>query len=55
MNHLLDLAMAVIISPRQALREITNEEKLKEGFILWIFVVFLLSLSLFLIEQQEGV
>lgn len=50
MNHLLDLAMAVIISPRQALREITNEEKLKEGFILWIFVVFLLSLSLF----QEG-
>lgn len=50
MNHLLDLAMAVIISPRQALREITNEEKLKEGFILWSFVVFLLSLSLF----QEG-
>lgn len=40
MNQLLDLAMALIISPRQALMEITNEEKLKEGFssgYLWCF------------------
>lgn len=50
MNQLLDLAMALIISPRQALMEITNEEKLKEGFFIWIFVVLLMSLSLF----QQG-
>lgn len=47
MNQLLDLAIALIISPRQALMEITNEEKLKEGFFIWIFVVLLMSLSLF--------
>lgn len=52
MNQLLDLAMALIISPRQALMEITNEEKLKEGFFIWIFVVILMSLSLF--QQGPG-
>ena len=52
MNQLLDLAMALIISPRQALMEITNEEKLKEGFFIWILVVLLMSLSLF--QQGPG-
>lgn len=52
MNQLLDLAMALIISPQQALMEITNEEKLKEGFFIWIFVVILMSLSLF--QQGPG-
>lgn len=52
MNQLLDLAMALIIFPRQALMEITNEEKLKEGFFIWIFVVILMSLSLF--QQGPG-
>ncbi|HCW87209.1 MAG TPA: hypothetical protein DGT53_04015 [Dialister sp.] len=52
MNQLLDLAMALIISPRQALMEISNEEKLKEGFFIWIFVVLLMSLSLF--QQGPG-
>ena len=52
MNQLLDLAMALIISPRQALMEITNEEKLKEGFFIWIFVVLLMSRSLF--QQGPG-
>ena len=52
MNQLLDLAMALIISPRQALMEITNEEKLKEGFFIWIFEVLLMSLSLF--QQGPG-
>lgn len=52
MNQLLDLAIALIISPRQALMEITNEEKLKEGFFIWIFVVLLMSLSLF--QQGPG-
>lgn len=52
MNQLLDLAMALIISPQQALMEITNEEKLKEGFFIWIFVVLLMSLSLF--QQGPG-
>lgn len=52
MNQLLDMAMALIISPRQALMEITNEEKLKEGFFIWIFVVLLMSLSLF--QQGPG-
>lgn len=52
MNQLLDLAMALVISPRQALMEITNEEKLKEGFFIWIFVVLLMSLSLF--QQGPG-
>ena len=52
MNQLLDLAMALIISPRQALMEITNEETLKEGFFIWIFVVLLMSLSLF--QQGPG-
>lgn len=52
MNQLLDLAMALIISPRQALMEITNEEKLKQGFFIWIFVVLLMSLSLF--QQGPG-
>lgn len=52
MNQLFDLAMALIISPRQALMEITNEEKLKEGFFIWIFVVLLMSLSLF--QQGPG-
>lgn len=44
--------MALIISPRQALMEITNEEKLKEGFFIWIFVVLLMALSLF--QQGPG-
>lgn len=52
MNQLLDLAMALISSPRHALMEITNEEKLKEGFFIWIFVVLLMSLSLF--QQGPG-
>ena len=52
MNQFLDLAMALILSPRQALMEITNEEKLKEGFVIWIFVVLLMSLSLF--QQGPG-
>lgn len=52
MNQFLDMAMALIISPRQALMEITNEEKLKEGFFIWIFVVLLMSLSLF--QQGPG-
>lgn len=52
MNQLLDMAMALILSPRQALMEITNEEKLKEGFFIWIFVVLLMSLSLF--QQGPG-
>lgn len=52
MNQFLDLAMALIISPRQALMEITNEEKLKEGFFIWIFVALLMSLSLF--QQGPG-
>lgn len=52
MNQLLDMAMALIISPRQALMEITNEEKLKEGFFIWIFGVILMSLSLF--QQGPG-
>lgn len=52
MNQLLDLAMALILSPRQAFMEITNEEKLKEGFFIWIFVVLLMSLSLF--QQGPG-
>lgn len=52
MNQFLDLAMALILSPRQALMEITNEEKLKEGFFIWIFVVLLMSLSLF--QQGPG-
>lgn len=52
MNQFLDLAMALILSPRQALMEITNEEKLKEGFFIWIFVVLLMSLSLF--QQVPG-
>lgn len=52
MNQFLDLAMALILSPRQALTEITNEEKLKEGFFIWIFVVLLMSLSLF--QQGPG-
>lgn len=52
MNQFLDLAMALILSPRQALMEITNEEKLKEGFFIWIFVVILMSLSLF--QQGPG-
>lgn len=52
MNQFLDLAMALILSPQQALMEITNEEKLKEGFFIWIFVVLLMSLSLF--QQGPG-
>ena len=52
MNQLLDMAMALIISPRQALMEITNEEKLKEGFFIWIFVVLLMALSL--VQQGPG-
>lgn len=52
MNQFLDLAMALILSPRQALMEITNEEKLKEGFFIWIFVELLMSLSLF--QQGPG-
>lgn len=52
MNQFLDLAMALILSPRQALMEITNEEKLKEGFFIWIFVVLLMALSLF--QQGPG-
>lgn len=47
MNQLLDLAFALLTAPERALRQVTNEERLKEGFILWLFVVFLLSLSVF--------
>lgn len=47
MNQLLDLAFALLTAPERALRQVTNEERLKESFILWLFVVFLLSLSVF--------
>lgn len=50
MNYFLDLAFSLIMTPRRALSYITGEEKLKEGFLFWIFVVFLMSLSAF----QEG-
>ena len=47
MNQFLDLAFAMLTAPGKALRQITNEERLKEGFLLWLFVVFLISLSIF--------
>ncbi|MGN0955325.1 YIP1 family protein [Dialister sp.] len=52
MNQFLDLALSLLTSPRQAMLHITNEEKLKESFFIWLFVVFLLSLSLF--QQGPG-
>lgn len=47
MNEILDLAFAMLASPRQALMKITNEERLKDGFFLWLFVILVLAVSSF--------
>ena len=50
MNYFLDLAFSLLTTPKKAMLYITGEEKWKEGFLFWIFVVFLTALSAF----QEG-
>lgn len=45
MNEILDLAFLMLASPRQALMKVTNEERLKEGFLLWAFVILVQSIS----------
>ncbi|MEE3452472.1 YIP1 family protein [Dialister sp.] len=52
MNQLLDLAYDMVTAPSKALSVIVNEEKLKEAFLLWLFVVFVISLSIF--QQGPG-
>ena len=50
MNYFLDLAFSLLTTPKTALSYITGEEKLKEAFFFWIFVMILTALSAF----QEG-
>ncbi len=50
MNYYLDLAFSLMTTPKKALTYITGEEKMKDAFFFWIFVVFLMALSAF----QEG-
>jgi hypothetical protein len=45
MNYFLDLVAELITSPVSAMREITNGERLREGFLIWIFSVLIISLS----------
>lgn len=45
MNYFLDLVFELITSPVSAMREITNGERLREGFFIWIFSVLIISLS----------
>lgn len=45
MTYFLDLMYQLLASPRQALRTVTRGEKLRQAALLWLFVVFLLSLS----------
>ena len=52
MNQFLDLAMALILSPRPALMEMTNDETLKQRFFLWSAERLLMPLSLF--QQGPG-
>ena len=52
MNQLLDLAYDMVTKPSRALSVIVNGEKLKEAILLWLFVVFVISLSIF--QQGPG-
>lgn len=46
MNYLLDLTAQMVTSPASALREISNGERLRESFVIWIFSVVIISLTL---------
>lgn len=45
MNLFLDLMYQLLTSPRQAFRVLTRGERLRQAGALWLFVVFLLSLT----------
>ena len=47
MNIILDYVYRLITSPLSAMEEITGGEKLKVGGIIWLFVIFLITLSSF--------
>lgn len=55
MTYFLDLMYQLLASPRQALRTVTRGEKLRQAALLWLFVVFLLSLSSLLEGPGLGV
>ena len=45
MNYFLDLVYNLVMSPRMALRTITRGEQWISAGIIWLFTLFLLSLS----------
>lgn len=45
MNYFLDLVYQLLVHPRVALRTITRGERLTQAAILWVAVMFLVSLS----------
>ena len=45
MNYFLDLVYNLVMSPRMALRTITRGEQWISAGIIWLFTLFVLSLS----------
>lgn len=47
MNTILDNIYGLVVRPVKTLEDVTSGEKLKEGIIIWLFVILLMTLSSF--------
>lgn len=47
MNTILDNIYGLVVRPVKTLEDVTSGEKLKEGIIIWLFVILLITLSSF--------
>ena len=45
MNTILDNIYGLVVRPVKTLEDVTSGEKLKEGIIIWLFVILLITLS----------
>lgn len=45
MNYFLDLIYQLLVHPREALRTVTRGERLSQSGAVWVFVIFITSLS----------
>ncbi|MDU7217392.1 MAG: hypothetical protein E6293_07875 [Dialister sp.] len=47
MNTILDNIYGLVVRPVKTLEDVTSGEKIKEGIIIWLFVILLMTLSSF--------
>ncbi len=45
MNYILDLMYQLLVHPRDALRTVTRGERLSQAAVVWLFMIFISSLS----------